>query len=376
VKAIVCEMCQSNQMRKENGFFVCQSCGTQYSVEEAKKLMVEIEGSVKIDHTDDKANLYIAARNACEASDYSTAVADYEMLTRMDPHNWEPVFYSVLLKAYNITNGEIASAASRISNGLPRVYEMLKQIPDEQKRKNAVKEVADQCYLTAKHLVSASHAFRDVATGGVVGTVAMGAVGFVSSSNRYAEDRERGLVITNIMLVNAELIWKYFDVKDPHYNKLCTLCYQMLIKFNDDYKASDKIAGLGIYNKETINTYNEKIKNLKFTIETSNVASEDRDNILKIERRKSQVMNQIKESEKLKILFIIVWAVGGFLLLSALVFKGVARVVLIIISIICAIAGFAIFQNYRNGPDTNELYGKISQMNKEIAELKRSNNKA
>ena len=37
MKAIVCEMCGGNQLRKEDGVYVCQNCGTQYSVEEAKK---------------------------------------------------------------------------------------------------------------------------------------------------------------------------------------------------------------------------------------------------------------------------------------------------------------------------------------------------
>ena len=36
-----CEMCNSNDFVKENGFFVCQSCGCKYSLEEARKLMNE-----------------------------------------------------------------------------------------------------------------------------------------------------------------------------------------------------------------------------------------------------------------------------------------------------------------------------------------------
>ena len=48
MKAIVCEMCSSNNLIKEDGVFVCQVCGTKYSVEEAKKLMVEIEGPVDV----------------------------------------------------------------------------------------------------------------------------------------------------------------------------------------------------------------------------------------------------------------------------------------------------------------------------------------
>ena len=49
MKALVCEMCGSNDLVKQEGVFVCQSCGCKYSVEEAKKLMIEVSGSVSIE---------------------------------------------------------------------------------------------------------------------------------------------------------------------------------------------------------------------------------------------------------------------------------------------------------------------------------------
>lgn len=39
MKSLTCEMCGSTNFLKEEGVFVCQSCGTKYSVEEAKKMM-------------------------------------------------------------------------------------------------------------------------------------------------------------------------------------------------------------------------------------------------------------------------------------------------------------------------------------------------
>lgn len=36
MKKIVCEMC-GGELIKDNGVFVCQSCGCKYSLEEAKK---------------------------------------------------------------------------------------------------------------------------------------------------------------------------------------------------------------------------------------------------------------------------------------------------------------------------------------------------
>ncbi|MBQ3291864.1 MAG: hypothetical protein IJH43_05775 [Mogibacterium sp.] len=44
MKKIVCELCDSTSFVKEDGFFVCQGCGTKYSLAEAKSMMVEVEG--------------------------------------------------------------------------------------------------------------------------------------------------------------------------------------------------------------------------------------------------------------------------------------------------------------------------------------------
>ena len=371
MKAIVCEMCNSNQMRKENGYFVCQNCGTQYSVEEAKKLMVEIEGSVKINREDDISNLYIAARNARDASDYSTAVETYEMLTRLDPNNWEPIFYSILLKAYNIKNGEITNAASRISSGLPRVYELVKNINDPQRQKEVVKEVADQSYLTAKYLIAASHNFRNAVTGGVVGTVALGMTGVVSSTKQFNDDRQRGGIISSIVLVNAELIEKHFDINDPHYHRLCLLCYQMLIKFHEDYKKSDKIAGIGLFNAKTLESIQQKIKQLTFDSETRGLTSDNKEQILKLQRRNAEMNNEISAINRLLVFTIVISVVSVILVFFGLGLNGGMKSVLIIIGVMGLIVAFSVFQNYRKNKDKINQYTRIIyENNKEITKLK------
>lgn len=40
MKPLTCEMCNSTEIIKQDGLYVCQSCGTKYSTEEAKKMMV------------------------------------------------------------------------------------------------------------------------------------------------------------------------------------------------------------------------------------------------------------------------------------------------------------------------------------------------
>lgn len=51
MKAIVCELCGGNELIKQDGFYVCQHCRTKYTIEEAKKLFVEIDGPVEVKGT-------------------------------------------------------------------------------------------------------------------------------------------------------------------------------------------------------------------------------------------------------------------------------------------------------------------------------------
>lgn len=62
MKQLACEMCGSTELIKQDGFFICQTCGTKYSVEEAKKMMVE--GTVKVDETLKIKNYYELAENS------------------------------------------------------------------------------------------------------------------------------------------------------------------------------------------------------------------------------------------------------------------------------------------------------------------------
>ncbi len=71
MKAIVCEMCGSNDLIKQDGVYVCQNCGTKYSPEEAKKLF--IEGAIKIDNAASAGNYLLLAENACNSKNYSDA---------------------------------------------------------------------------------------------------------------------------------------------------------------------------------------------------------------------------------------------------------------------------------------------------------------
>ena len=84
MKQLVCEMCGSTDLVKDGGVFVCRSCGCKYSVEEARKMMVEgvveVTGSVAIDNTAnvdtwlDLAVKAVDAHNGAQANDYADRV--------------------------------------------------------------------------------------------------------------------------------------------------------------------------------------------------------------------------------------------------------------------------------------------------------------
>ena len=45
MKKIVCELCECMEFTKEGGMFICNSCGTKYTAEEARGMMREVEGA-------------------------------------------------------------------------------------------------------------------------------------------------------------------------------------------------------------------------------------------------------------------------------------------------------------------------------------------
>lgn len=141
MKAIVCEMCGSQDLVKQDGVYVCQNCGTKYSVEEAKKLMTD--GVVKIDNSDKLNNLYQVARRAKSENNTETAAEYYNLILQEDPNSWEAVFFSTYFKATNCRIIAIVSAANSIANSLGNVFTLIARNVDADKQKTCYKEVAN-----------------------------------------------------------------------------------------------------------------------------------------------------------------------------------------------------------------------------------------
>lgn len=94
MKQLTCEMCGSTDLIKQDGIFVCQSCGCKYSVGEAKKMMIEgtvdVSGStVKVDNSALVENYMTMAKNAYTAKNLKEAEEYCNKIIEIEPKNAE-----------------------------------------------------------------------------------------------------------------------------------------------------------------------------------------------------------------------------------------------------------------------------------------------
>ena len=143
MKQLTCEMCGSIDLIKQDGVFVCQHCGCKYSVEEAKKMMIEgtvdVTGTVKIDKTERLENLYELARRAKKEDNKKNAVKYYDLILMEEPDNWEAAFYSTFFSVAEATIPQIKESAEAVMHATETVIHLIHdEVSDEDAQKNAV----------------------------------------------------------------------------------------------------------------------------------------------------------------------------------------------------------------------------------------------
>lgn len=94
MKKIVCEMCGSTDLMKKDGVYECLNCGTKYSVEEAKKMMIEgkvdVSGSkVKVDNSDKIDNYLMMAQNAYNTKNFKETENYCNKIIENEPNNYK-----------------------------------------------------------------------------------------------------------------------------------------------------------------------------------------------------------------------------------------------------------------------------------------------
>lgn len=111
MKQLTCEMCGGTDLIKQDGVFVCQSCGTKYSIEEAKKMMIEgtvaVSGTVKVDDTEKVKNFFKMASNAYDAGNKQEAESYCNKIIEIDPENSDAWLLKGISAAWQSTLGNL-----------------------------------------------------------------------------------------------------------------------------------------------------------------------------------------------------------------------------------------------------------------------------
>ena len=118
MKQLFCEMCDGTSWTKQDGFFICQGCGMKYSVEEAKKMMVDVEekggggttvlapqtaiqqkNSIMPTDLNFVEKCLTNARRAKQKEDWEEMEKYYNLAEQNDPNSVEAIFYSAYARA-------------------------------------------------------------------------------------------------------------------------------------------------------------------------------------------------------------------------------------------------------------------------------------
>ena len=139
-------MCEGQDFVKQDGVFVCQTCGCKYSAEDAKKMMIEgtvdIQGTVKIDSSDHLKNLYELAHRAKEEGNQKRAQKYYGQILEADASSWEAVLYTTYYDAMN-DNVSVVKATAMLTNSEELLFNLIKDnVSGLDEQREAVDEAA------------------------------------------------------------------------------------------------------------------------------------------------------------------------------------------------------------------------------------------
>lgn len=141
MKKLVCEMCGSQDLQKREGLYVCGYCGTKYTPEDAKKLFVEVDVNVAVDHTQELEKLWQLARRARKNNDAENAAEYYKKILHYEPNDWEAAYFSTLYDNAHGTIAQIELRCDAVTDCLESVFTLIRKLP-EGEQAQAVETVA------------------------------------------------------------------------------------------------------------------------------------------------------------------------------------------------------------------------------------------
>lgn len=148
--ALVCDICGGQLTMDASGeFAVCESCGMKHTKDRVKKMVidgtVEVTGTVKVDNSAQIDNSLQLARRYLNEGNDENAEKYFEMVLQANPNNWEAAFYSCYCHAKNCRIKDIGEVASRISNALPGVFQLIKKtVASVEEQKDIVHKITKE----------------------------------------------------------------------------------------------------------------------------------------------------------------------------------------------------------------------------------------
>ena len=242
MKRLVCEMCGSTDILKQEGVFVCQNCGTKYTVEEARKMMVEgqvdVSGSVvKVDQSEKLKNLLTLARRARIEENTEEAKKYYELAMIEDPDSWESRFYSMYYKLIEAPVGDlsnnlqlfnkrlITTVVMLLSDDSPEGHEQSSQKLDELVNSTGNLYLSIMKHISAEHK-KASDKFTVIALQSISGKIS----GDLDSyRDQYVETQYELFDLADSMLTAMRSAYKMIIDKEGEFVTEITLSKMLMV---------------------------------------------------------------------------------------------------------------------------------------------------
>ena len=140
MKQMTCEMCEGTDFIKQDGVFVCQSCGIKYSVEEAKKMIVEVEGKPPAKDTSKSSNLFKLAQSSFDSKNYAKAEDFCNQVIAIDDKNYDA--WKLKAEAVGFQTTVDNTRIEEIVNCLMNAYNSL----DDKEKKEKKNETINKIY--------------------------------------------------------------------------------------------------------------------------------------------------------------------------------------------------------------------------------------
>lgn len=236
MKQLTCEMCGSTDLMKDGGVFVCQTCGCKYSVEEARKMMVEgtvdVSGStIKVDTSAKLKNLYTLARRAKDDNNIQDAAKYYHEIRLEDPNSWEAAFYGVYFTALDCRIGQIESAAGSITNTIDTVSKMIQTYVPQEDQKAAYTECLLRAALAGQMLFNAAKSIYEGSD--------------YSDARSDFIDRASASMLTSMAAgIAAEEIFNDYELAQTIYSTVVDMCNSSYVTRSFAKIIQDRINGL------------------------------------------------------------------------------------------------------------------------------------